>query len=122
MREKTYWYIPGNGYPALLAIRVYKAEKSCHDTGPGGYVFWWMSEPIGHAVTDDDLMTKAQAKLELAELKKIAHKDCKKISTLHDWRVKQAKFIISTHPKEDRMSVKEFLKQFPSEKETEWFS
>jgi hypothetical protein len=105
-------------------------EKSCHDTGPGGYVFWWMSEPIGHAVTDYDLMTKAQARKELECRKEIAKKpDSIRVgrqkSSLHAWRLGQAKFIMSTWKNanyEPKMTIKEFLKQFPSEEDTEWFS
>ena len=128
MRKKSYWYVPGHSCNIQIAIKVYKVEQSSNKIPLGGYVFWWMSEPIGHSITDNDLMTKVQARRELAARKKeaweskISFKKYPKLDNLHDWRVNQARFIMSTHPKEDRMPVKKFLSEYPPEEETEWFN
>ena len=127
MKDKSYWFIPGYGHPALLVIKITKVEESENNKIKGNTKFHWISEPIGHALTDDELMTKTEAKRELKLRKEALKKpDSIKVgkqkSTLHNWRIGQANFIISTYPKDHKITVKEFLKQFPAEKDVEWFS
>jgi hypothetical protein len=111
------WYIPGYAHPYLLAIKVKIEEQDGNS--------FWLDEPIGHGVLQEELLTKEGARKELAKRKSepsdFTDRRCKN-STLHDWRIHAAKFILSTRKLHgDKRTVKEFLADFPDEKKVEWF-
>lgn len=52
------WYIPGYRGPGLIAIlcTIKEVDTTYRDQHFDGVIFYWLDEPIGHAVTEDALL------------------------------------------------------------------
>lgn len=52
------WYVPGYSAESLIAIRctITEVDTTFRDKHPDGVIFYWLDEPVGHAVTEDDLL------------------------------------------------------------------
>jgi hypothetical protein len=124
------WYIAGFCHPSLLAIKVKWTARD--PVKKGDLIFGDISEPIGHSITEDELLTKRQAirELELRKqelpkrLKTRPHKNDKS-SSLHRWRRVMATFILGTQGSKinsPKQITSWLAKHFPDEKNVEWFA
>lgn len=57
------WYIPGYRMESLIAIlcTVKEVDMTFREKHPDGVIFYWLDEPVGHAVTEDELHLRDNA-------------------------------------------------------------
>jgi hypothetical protein len=130
------WIVPRD---ANLIIRctITEVDDYFRKLEPQAYLFYWIDEPIGHSLAEDELFsTEKEAITELlgeekeVELEMIAELETELgVSGLEvdlmKWRQRRMKFIISTW--EDAPQTEDFLreqlKQFPNKVQgQDWFN
>lgn len=95
------WYVPGYGsWLIAIRVRVTDVEWPGGPEEEGGVPFYWVDEPVGYALGDDELFaTEREAREALLEM---AHDhDAKpdgrpEDQTLWEWRRRRMEFIAST--------------------------
>ena len=107
-----FWYITGYEHPYLVAVEVTIEEI----WEPGDTPFYWVDEPIGHAISDSEVMTRDEAKRELKSRKREASSGK---SSLEEWRRKSCRFVASTRADTTPDDCLASLK--PKEHGKEWF-
>ena len=100
------WYVYGYESPLTIKVNIDFFDEDG---------FLWLDEPLGHAVSEDELyenLDDAMAEMETRMDK----------FTLEDFRLNNAEFILSTR-KDDNRTAEEFLKDYPKkEKGVDWFN
>jgi len=100
------WYVYGYESPLTIKVNIDFIDEDG---------FLWLDEPLGHAVSEDELyenLDDAMAEMETRMDK----------FTLEDFRLNNAEFILSTR-KDDNRTAEEFLKDYPKkEKGVDWFN
>lgn len=110
------WFVPQN---CRLVIRctIEEVDDEFRKKHPDSYLFYWVDEPVGHALSEDEIcLTKEEAE-EVAG-NGIYSED------LLFWRRKQLKFIISTwkDAPEEEKDVEKVLLNYPEKQEgIDWF-
>ena len=126
------WCVPGYRDNSLIAVEctIVKIDDSFRKKHPDAYLFYWVDEPTGHALDEDELYTFEEAKLILLTRKEMLedfHED-ERINCNADliaYRTNGLKFIVSTweDAPEEAKNVETMLKNYPAkERGKNWFN
>lgn len=62
------WYI-ARGYLLIIECKIVEVDMQWRNKHPEGIIFYWLDEPIGHEVDDEEIYdTLEEAKFNLKEL------------------------------------------------------
>src|SRR5258708_1945646 len=122
--NKEYWYIPGFRGDSLIAIKVkiIEIDDQFRKQHPESYLFYWVDEPVGHAVSDDELISRREAEDELMSRFEGNSED--EIADLTAWRTRSLSFIRGTHVR-NAMNVDNFprAESYPAKQQgVDWFN
>ena len=92
------WFIPGYSGNHLLVVEceIIEIDDDFYKKDPNAYIFYWLDEPIGHSVDEEELFSSLEdAKNYLLE---IEHEltDPLLNANLNDYRKDRIHFVVST--------------------------
>lgn len=72
----TVWYIPGYSDNYLIAIKcqIKHVDNYYRKLNPRAKLFYWLDEPVGHAVTEDELFASRQTAIAELKVREAEHK------------------------------------------------
>lgn len=114
------WYVP-RGIALAIRCRIVEVDDWARRQHPQGTLFYWIDEPVGHGLCDDEVFSTKEDALEFL---KAEHGD-KPPSTLAAYREQAVKFIVSTHdlPENDvNDAVNRLLQSYPIKDAGEWLT
>lgn len=95
------WFIPNSAEIAILCT-IDEVDDEFRKIHPDSYLFYWIDEPVGHALAEDEMIAANEVSIE--EVKEILE-DCKeqdkeqnskKYNTLEEYRERTISFIKGT--------------------------
>jgi len=121
------WYIPQG---SLIAIRckITEIDTQWRERHPEGVLFYWIDEPVGHGLNDDELIETEELAKEILqeEAAGCPHIELQRNDSLDNFRQRVAKFIVWTwklNPEENQRQVQELLATYPEKQQgVDWFN
>ena len=126
------WYVASYNPPLAIKCKIDQVEDQFRKKHPDAYLFYWLDEPVGHAVSSDELYdTREQAESEfnsrVAELKQACEEEGLEYDheplTLEKYRQLTIEFIKKTWEDAGHKFPEDKTLLYPDKEEgTEWFS
>lgn len=112
------WYRP-EGYALVICCVIVEVDDWAKKQHHGGYTFYWVDEPVGFSLYEEDFFLKREDALKYLKI------NCGHLEslTLEEYRRKKAKILVDTSnmsKEEIDAAIETFIGLYPAK--DEWFN